>query len=274
MDLFFSFFSQNFSFQKKSLPCRAENVVGRFETKARLTVIPQEKPKKAPRFSELLSDKTEVEGNTVVFEVGVRSVVARVEAEPKPDIKWFLKGVELSASEHVEIREFDGSVKLELRGIKLDEAGEVKCVATNSEGSAETSSKLIVNRKPFPPTFDKQPQSVTVERGSEARFEAHAESSPAPTYQWSIDGRKVRESTEGARVEMIDGNSVLFVNTSVHPVTSTISVIAENSLGADETGARLIVEEKKVGVVSPHHFHTFSFLTILSVMSLRQLQRI
>ncbi|ETN83967.1 hypothetical protein NECAME_07120, partial [Necator americanus] len=72
--------------------CRAENVVGRFETKARLTVIPQEKPKKAPRFSELLTDKTETEGNTVVFE-------ARVEAEPKPDIKWYLKGVELTASE-------------------------------------------------------------------------------------------------------------------------------------------------------------------------------
>lgn len=44
-------------------------MVGRFETKARLTVIPQEKPKKAPRFSELLSDKSETEGNTVVFEV-------------------------------------------------------------------------------------------------------------------------------------------------------------------------------------------------------------
>ncbi|KHJ87587.1 hypothetical protein OESDEN_12637, partial [Oesophagostomum dentatum] len=261
--------------------CRAENVVGRFETKARLTVIPQEKPKKAPRFSELLSDKTETEGNTVVFE-------ARVEAEPKPDIKWYLKGVELTATENIEIREFDGSVKLELRGIKLDDAGDVKCVATNSEGSAETSSKLTVNRKPFPPTFDKQPQSVTVERGSEARFEAHAESSPAPTYQWSIDGRKVRESTEGARVELIDGVgsearfeahaesspaptyqwsidgrkvrestegarvelidgvSVLTVNTSVHPVSATISVIAENSLGADETGARLTVEEKKI----------------------------
>ncbi|EYB87861.1 hypothetical protein Y032_0256g374 [Ancylostoma ceylanicum] len=219
--------------------CRAENVVGRFETKARLTVIPQEKPKKAPRFSELLSDKSETEGNTVVFE-------ARVEAEPKPEIKWYLKGVELTATENIEIREFDGSVKLELRGIKLEDAGDVKCTATNSEGSAETTSKLTVNRKPFPPTFDKQPQSITVERGSEARFEAHAESSPAPTYQWSIDGRKIRESTEGARVEMIDGTSVLIIDTSVHSLSSTISVVAENSLGADETGARLTVEEKKV----------------------------
>lgn len=66
--------------------------------------------------------------------------------------------------QNIEIREFDGSVKLELRGIKLEDAGDVKCTATNSEGSAETISKLTVNRKPFPPTFDKQPQSITVER--------------------------------------------------------------------------------------------------------------
>ncbi|PIO52361.1 hypothetical protein TELCIR_26333, partial [Teladorsagia circumcincta] len=52
----------------------------------------EEKPKKAPRFTELLSDKTEVESSTVVFE-------ARLEAEPKPDIKWFLKDVEITSSE-------------------------------------------------------------------------------------------------------------------------------------------------------------------------------
>uniref|UniRef100_W6NSL4 Pleckstrin homology and Immunoglobulin I-set domain containing protein n=1 Tax=Haemonchus contortus TaxID=6289 RepID=W6NSL4_HAECO len=219
--------------------CRAENIVGRFETKARLTVIPQEKPKKAPRFTELLSDITEVEGNTVVFE-------ARLEAEPKPEIKWFRKDVEITGSENIVIRDFDGSVKLELRGIKLEDAGEIRCQATNSEGSAISTAQLGVNRKPFPPSFDKQPKSITVERGSEARFEAHADATPAATYQWSIDGRKIRESTEGCRVEMVDGTSVLIVDTNIHSVSSTISVVAENSLGADETGARLTVEEKKV----------------------------
>ncbi|VDM63858.1 unnamed protein product, partial [Angiostrongylus costaricensis] len=219
--------------------CRAENVAGRFETKARLTVLPQEKPKKAPRFTELLSDRSDVQGSTVVFE-------AHVEAEPKPDVMWFLKNVELKSSENIVIREFDGSVKLELRGIKLDDAGEVRCQASNSEGSAISAAQLIVTRTPFPPSFDKQPVSVTVERGSEARFEAHAESIPAPTYQWSIDGRKIRDSTEGCRLEMVDEMSVLIVDTNIHSISSTISVVAENNLGSDETGARLIVEEKKV----------------------------
>ncbi|VDL68305.1 unnamed protein product [Nippostrongylus brasiliensis] len=150
---------------------------------------------------------------------------------------------------NVVIRDFDGSVKLELRGIKLEDAGEIRCQATNSEGSAISTAKLGVNRKPFPPSFDQQPKSVTVEKGSEARFEAHADGSPTPTYQWSIDGRKIRESTEGCRLEMVDGVSVLIIDTNVHSLSSTISVVAENSLGVDETGARLTVEEKKHAIL-------------------------
>uniref|UniRef100_A0A1I7XGY0 Immunoglobulin I-set domain protein n=1 Tax=Heterorhabditis bacteriophora TaxID=37862 RepID=A0A1I7XGY0_HETBA len=218
--------------------CRAENCVGRFETKARLVVLPQESPKKAPRFIELLSDKCEIEENTVVFE-------ARIEAEPEPLIKWYLKGEQLKSSDKVEIREFDGSIKLELKNISLEDAGEIKCIAENSEGSAESSANLSVSRKSFAPIFDQQPKSITVEKETEARFEAHAEGNPLPNYQWSIDGRKVRENTEGANVSSVNGVSVLTIDTSVHG-SSTISVVAENSLGMDETGARLTVEEKKI----------------------------
>ncbi|CAD6189830.1 unnamed protein product [Caenorhabditis auriculariae] len=220
--------------------CRAENVVGRFETKARLVVLAPAKQKKPPRFTETLVDKTETEENTVVFEV-------RVEGEPKPEVTWYLNGQELVQSERIEIREFDGSIKLQIKNLKLEETGEIKAVAKNSEGSAETSSKLTVTRKPFAPEFDRRPQNVTIERGSEAKFEAHALGVPEPTYTWSINGRKVRESTEGARVSTIDGGvSILTIDTSIHSESTTISVVAENSLGADETGARLVVEEKKV----------------------------
>lgn len=72
--------------------CRAENPIGRFETKARLIVLPAEKKKKAPEFIEKLSDKSELEGNTAVFEV-------TVDAEPKASFKWTLDGKELVESE-------------------------------------------------------------------------------------------------------------------------------------------------------------------------------
>lgn len=161
--------------------------MGRFETKARLVVLAPEKQKKPPRFVEILVDKTETVGNTVVFEV-------RVEGEPKPTVTWYLKGEELKQSDRVEIREFDGSIKLQIKNIKLEEAGEIRAVATNSEGSDETKATLTTQKKPFAPEFDLKPKSLTVEKGTEAVFTAHAFGIPLPTYEWSINGRKVSDS--------------------------------------------------------------------------------
>uniref|UniRef100_A0A8R1DN92 Ig-like domain-containing protein n=1 Tax=Caenorhabditis japonica TaxID=281687 RepID=A0A8R1DN92_CAEJA len=225
--------------------CRAENAVGRFETKARLVVLAPEKQKKPPRFVEQLVDKSELVDNTVVFEV-------RVEGEPKPTVEWFLNGKSLTASDRVEIREFDGSIKLHVKNIRLDEAGEIRAVATNSEGTAETRAVLTVQKKPFAPEFDLRPKSLTVEKGSEAVFTAHAFGIPLPTYEWSVNGRKVRDGQEGARVHRdettVDGASILTIDTATYysEVNQlTVSVIAENTLGTDETGAQLTIEPKK-----------------------------
>ncbi|VDM36482.1 unnamed protein product [Toxocara canis] len=215
--------------------CRAENAVGRFETKAKLTVLTAEKKHKVPEFIESLSDKSAVQESTAVFEV-------RVDAEPKETLKWILNDEELHESTEVHIREFDGSCKLELHNVTLEQGGTLRCVAENSEGRAECSARLEVTRKPFAPHFDKRPANVTVQRGAEARFEAHADSVPQPIYQWSVGGRKVRDSTEGARVELVDGVSVLIVETEKFD-SLTVTVTAENSLGIDETGARLTIEE-------------------------------
>ncbi|CAI2304070.1 unnamed protein product [Caenorhabditis sp. 36 PRJEB53466] len=229
--------------------CRAENVVGRFETKARLVVLAPEKQKKPPKFVEILVDKSETVDSTVVFEV-------RVEGEPKPTVTWFLRGEELKQSDRVEIREFDGSIKLQIRNIKLEEAGEIKAVATNSEGSDETKATLTVQKKPFAPEFDLRPKSLTVEKGAAAVFTAHAFGIPLPTYEWSINGRKVRDGQEGARVSRdestVDGASILTIDTATYYSEVnhlTISVVAENTLGAEETGAQLTVEPKKKSVI-------------------------
>ncbi|EFP01463.1 hypothetical protein CRE_24008 [Caenorhabditis remanei] len=229
--------------------CRAENAVGRFETKARLIVLAPEKQKKPPKFVEILVDKTETVDNTVVFEV-------RVEGEPKPTVTWYLKGVELKQSDRIEIREFDGSIKLQIKNLKIEEAGEIKAVGTNSEGSDETRANLTVQKKPFAPEFDLRPKSLTVEKGSEAVFTAHAFGIPLPTYEWSVNGRKVRDGQEGARVtrdeSTVDGASILTIDTATYYSEVnhlTISVVAENTLGAEETGAQLTIEPKKESVV-------------------------
>ncbi|CAG9533738.1 unnamed protein product [Cercopithifilaria johnstoni] len=216
--------------------CRAENSVGRYETKAKLTIISGEKKKRAPEFIEKLVDTNVIEESTAVFEV-------RVEAEPTANLKWFLNEKELTVSDHVKIREFDGSWKLEINKLKIEESGIIRCVAENSEGSAESLAHLTVNKKPLAPQFEDRPKNVTVQQGQEAQFQAHAVAVPEPVYQWSIGGRKIRETTEGAKVETINGVSTLTIDTKIFD-SSTISVTATNSIGVDETGALLTVQEK------------------------------
>ncbi|KAI1702784.1 immunoglobulin domain-containing protein [Ditylenchus destructor] len=220
--------------------CRAENIIGRFETKAKLIVLPLEKPKKPPVFTQPLHDKTEVEGNTAVFEV-------TVEAEPKASFKWTLNGQELVESNRVKIREFEGSCKLELLDVKLSETGPIKCVASNSEGQASTEAVFTVLRKDKAPEFDQKPKNVTVDKGKEAVFEAHADAVPPAEYQWSIGGRKVFPSTDGARVETDEnGLTRLFIDTNKLPQSDTIVVTATNKLGQDQANALLTVNEPEI----------------------------
>ncbi|TKR95916.1 hypothetical protein L596_010016 [Steinernema carpocapsae] len=219
--------------------CRAENTVGRYETKARLIVLSTEPKKKAPAFKQPLVNVSEIEESTAVFEV-------TVDAEPKATLKWTLNGEEIKESSRFQFREFDGSSKLEIHEIKLEESGTLRCTATNSEGEAISECQFTVTRKSCGPKFKEGPKTITIEQGSEAIFEAWADAMPPATYQWSIDGKKVWNSTKGTRVETIENRTKLIIDTTVHRESLTVSVIAENPHGMDESGARLIVEEKKV----------------------------
>ncbi|VDN04253.1 unnamed protein product [Thelazia callipaeda] len=220
-----------------TVTCRAQNSIGRYETKAKLSVIVDEQKKHSPIFTEKLGDKSITEGSKGVFEV-------HVEAEPKADFKWFLGEQELTESEVIKIREFDGNSKLEISDLKLENTGIIRCVAKNSEGSSESLAKLTVNRKPHEPRFEKRPKNLAVQRGEEAQFEANASAEPEPQYQWFINGYQVTENMQGTKVEMVNNISVLTIDTEIFG-SATISVTAINSMGKDESGARLTVEEEE-----------------------------
>uniref|UniRef100_A0A1I7VN34 Immunoglobulin I-set domain-containing protein n=1 Tax=Loa loa TaxID=7209 RepID=A0A1I7VN34_LOALO len=230
--------------------CRAENSVGRYETKAKLTIISAEKKKHAPEFIEKLVDTNVIEESNAVFEV-------RVEAEPVANLKWLLGEKELTESKRVKIREFDGSWKLEIDKLTLEESGVIRCIAENSEGSSESSAHLTVSKKPFAPQFEDRPKNVTAEKGQEVRFQAHAIAVPDPVYQWSIGGRKIKETMEGVKVEIINGVSTLTIDTKIFD-SSTVSVTATNSIGVDETGALLTVQEKGMKEERTDEFETIN----------------
>lgn len=119
---------------------------------------------------------------------------------------------------------------MEINKVAIEESGTIRCVAQNSEGSAESSAYLTVNKKPFAPQFEERPKNVTVEQGQDAQFQAHAIAIPEPSYQWFIGGRKITENTAGTKVETINGVSTLTLDTKIFD-SSTVSVTATNSIG-------------------------------------------
>ncbi|CAJ0570275.1 unnamed protein product, partial [Mesorhabditis spiculigera] len=225
--------------------CRAENSIGRFETKAKLVVLPVEKPKKAPVFRQGLVDETVVEGASVVFEVAV-------DGEPKPTLAFTLNGKALQEGQNVRLREFDGQWKLELLNIKLEEAGELVATATNSQGQATSTSRLNVGRKPFAPRFSQTPKSLTVTEGEEAVFTAKADGQPLPTYLWSVDGRKVDAHTITQHEEKrLETTTTIKVTQSPITETTTETRTTFDSEGR-ETGRETSVRTELVGQETSH----------------------
>ncbi|CEF63660.1 Hemicentin-1 [Strongyloides ratti] len=203
--------------------CRAENSIGRYETKARLIVIPKVVPKRPPEIIEHLKEVTEMETKTAIFEVRVTG---------NPQFEWYRNEERIYENDRIKIREFDGSSKLEIINLRLEEGGNIKVIAKNDVGEAISQSTLTIQQKPKAPEFIRIPEGGSGERGKEERFYALATGYPAPTYTWFINGRKVLPTTVEARVETAeDKTSILIIDTTHMEDLLKIEVLAENVAG-------------------------------------------
>uniref|UniRef100_A0AAF5HXT5 Uncharacterized protein n=1 Tax=Strongyloides stercoralis TaxID=6248 RepID=A0AAF5HXT5_STRER len=203
--------------------CRAENNIGKYETKARLIVLPKVVPKRPPEIIEHLKEITEMETKTAIFEV---------RASGNPIFEWYRNEERIYENERIKIREFDGSSKLEIINLKLEESGSIKVIAKNDVGEVVSQSNLTVQQKPKAPEFIKTPEGDSSERGKEQKFYALATGYPSPTYTWFINGRKVIPTTVEARVETgEDKTSILIIDTTHMEDVLKIEVLAENVAG-------------------------------------------
>ncbi|XP_033210464.1 titin isoform X2 [Belonocnema kinseyi] len=94
-------------------------------------------PKKAPLFITPLRDIAVVSGQTARFE-------CIVQAEPQPNILWSKNGRIIENSANYEVYYRNGVCRLTLPRAFPDDAGTYACTATNSLGSAGTTSTLQV----------------------------------------------------------------------------------------------------------------------------------
>lgn len=83
------------------------------------------------------------------------------------------------------------SASLTLSGLKTSDAGNYTLLATNSDGTTASAPATLSVTTAVAPTITTQPQSQVSGRTGSVTFSVTASGSPAPTYQWRLDGNNL-----------------------------------------------------------------------------------
>ncbi len=120
---------------------------------------------------------------------------------------------------------------LALTNLQGTDAGTYSVVVANAAGSTiSDNGTLTVSASLVPPTFSLQPASQTVTAGANVTFTATASGTPAPTYQWKLNGANLTGATSAS----FTINSVSSGN------AGTYTVVATNSAGSVTSNSALL----------------------------------
>ncbi len=160
-------------------------------------------------------DQTVTEGGDVSF-------IAAATGTPAPTFQW-RKGSSPIAGET--------GTTLTLTNVTRADAGTYRMVATNSQGSASTNSAQLTVH--YAPSITTQPAGQAGILGGEATFTVVADGSPAPGYQWRLNGAAITGATNASYTrtnlqEADAGGYDVVVTNSVGSVTSAVALLAVN----------------------------------------------
>ncbi|CAH1108368.1 unnamed protein product [Psylliodes chrysocephalus] len=199
--------------------CKAINIHGTVDDEVTVHV------KKPPKIIKGLTDMTVVENDKNV------TLDVKLEAFPKPTVKWYLDEVEIKETRTEFTRvEVDDGVKLVIKEVTSELSGQYTCKLSNECGGAETSAKLTVN---CAPRIIKHLKDTTVEEGATLHLEVEVEGCPTPTVKWLRNGREVsadariKISRDTHRHETFN----LAVNLIKYEEQGEYEVIVTNALG-------------------------------------------
>jgi hemicentin len=171
--------------------CHAENEVGEDE---KTTVVDVVEPHTVISQPEV---KTPQEGATLELECNARG-------NPPPEITWFRDGKKVVADDEVYITD-NGLVIL---SATRKMSGIWKCVAKNVAN--EIVLEHVINVE-WPPSivFPELPTSKSVKLGSQVILECPVDASPAPEFEWSVNGNIVDFNAPGWLLDRETGTLVI-----------------------------------------------------------------
>lgn len=142
---------------------------------------------------------------------------------PAPSLQWRKNGIAIVGAT---------STTLVIAAASAADAGEYSVVATNTAGSATSSSATLTVQTA--PAFTSQPTPVSANAGSSASFTVQVSGQPTPTLQWRKDGVALPGATSAtltlSNVTATDAGGYTVVATNaVGGVTSAVATLTVNS---------------------------------------------
>ncbi|XP_076264326.1 obscurin isoform X27 [Rhynchophorus ferrugineus] len=186
-----------------------------------------------PKIVEKLgSEKVVSQGENLELKV-------KIEAEPKPQVKWYKGEEEITASEHYVIKEDGDSYMLRITGAVTTDASKYKFKALNIHGSGEDEVTVHVKK---PPKIVQGLTDMTVtEKAKNVTLDVKVEAYPPPAVKWYLDEVEIQETrSEFTRIESDDGVKLVIKEVSSE-LSGQYTCKLSNELGNAETSAKLTV---------------------------------
>ena len=121
---------------------------------------------------------------------------------------------------------------LTLTNVQLTNSGAYFCVVTNSFGADTSAVAQLTVTVPVPPTFDTQPQDLTVLPGASATFNVTADGSTPFSYQWYFDTNTAITGANGPTLVL---NNVQATN------VGTYFVVVNNLAGSTNSASAALM---------------------------------
>ncbi|XP_065696451.1 coiled-coil domain-containing protein 141 isoform X3 [Patagioenas fasciata] len=186
----------------------------------------------APNFSQLLSNKTVMEGSPVTLEVEVTGF-------PEPTLTWYKKGQKLTADEHLKLLQKETKHTLFIQKVCDKDAGLYVVRAKNVNGTVSSSAILHVKVQGMQPNFTQKFGHTTLQEGEDLILHCTIHGKPKPHVCWMKDDLQVVSGD--ICIEKLGDTYYLLKRGAVLADTGKYVCVASNEMGKAHCSAFITV---------------------------------
>jgi len=196
--------------------------VGDFSLNTMPVKVYERKAARLPEFVKRPDDVTVPTGEDAKFQV-------IVDGEPKPEIKWYMDGIELKNGAKYRISDDgEGKGQLVVKGVTKDDAGDITCEVFNSKGKDTAVARLRVQT---PPQMEKELREQQVNKGETLKLKIPFSGTGPFSFKLKKDNREVSDSNDRVKLIPFDDYVILQIKDADKDDTGKYKVEISNDSG-------------------------------------------